>query len=73
MSNRDWEAAPRSACSSPAPEIQGLRESLRGELVALTRQLSRLEQVLDELREEPVPERRARARASLLAMLDRAS
>lgn len=55
------------------PETHGLRESLRGELVALTRQLGRLEQVLDELREEPGPERRARARASLLAMLDRAS
>jgi len=72
-SSHESGTEPRSVCSSPAPETERLRETLRGELVALTRQLSRLERVVDDLRDEPGPERRARARASLLAMLDRAS
>ena len=37
----------------PAPETERLRETLRGGLVALTRQLSRLERVVDDLRDEP--------------------
>ena len=72
-SSRESGTERHSACSSPAPEAHQLRETLRGALVALTRQLSRLEQVVDDLREEPAPERRARARASLLALLDQAS
>lgn len=46
---------------------------LRAELAQLTRQLARLETVLEDVRGESTDARRARARASLLAILDRLS
>ena len=48
-----------------------MRGVLRGELARLTRQLSRLETALEDARGETPDEKRARARASLLALLDR--
>lgn len=48
-----------------------MRVVLRAELAQLTRQLSRLETVLGDARGESSAARRARARASLLAILDR--
>jgi|OM-RGC.v1.037960985 hypothetical protein len=48
-----------------------MRVVLRAELARLTRQLARLETVLEDVRGESGAEKRARARASLLAILDR--
>lgn len=48
-----------------------MRVLLRAELDQLSQQLSRLEAELEETGEEPMNEKRARARESLLAILDR--
>ncbi|MEE4297804.1 MAG: hypothetical protein V2J24_00050 [Pseudomonadales bacterium] len=48
-----------------------MRVVLRAELDQLSQQLSRLEAALEHAGDEPMGEKRARARASLLAILDR--
>ncbi|HSG91667.1 MAG TPA: hypothetical protein VLA56_20790 [Pseudomonadales bacterium] len=67
--------APAAEVETPAPrcDTSEMRAVLRHELVDLTRQLSRLETVLDDVGAESPAQRRARARASLLAILDRLS
>lgn len=69
------KSAGRSTGKSAREEMQTteMRVVLREELDDLSRQLEALQSALDEAGQTPPASRRARARASLLAILDRLS
>lgn len=71
--NPDLEETPNAAGPAVRSGLQTgeMRAILREELADLTRQLGRLEAALDDTRTESPADRRARARASLLSILDR--